>query len=388
MLELQAPGPLSAPDRISPSQAEIARKCPLRFVLDKSIREEELPMPSGSGARYAGSVFHGVIEAARRGRVGDPPELSRLEAIWRRLLKEAEEDARRNGDESWLPLEESVRSLERTRLWCMRLAMQQRARRRSGEGASQTEAWLEADDGLIAGKPDAIDDEGGSLILRDFKTGEVIDPSGVVKREYAVQMLLYAALFRESRGQWPDELHVVDKSGRSHRVEIIQREASDELASAKSLLLGLQGKLEAPAGIEDDALVDLAEPEGGVCGTCRGRPFCSRYLQKLSENGEIVHGEHRYAPSDFLGELLEVSVTEKGRVRLEVRHNGEVKSIRNLTRHGGFRDIKEPDESPPLPTPGGRIVIFNAIPCSPREVASSPSHYVVGRGSRAFKVPN
>ena len=103
-------------------------QCRLSFILDKCIDEPDRSLPSSHGARYAGTAFHGVVDAARKGEAGDPPDPDRLASIWSERIRELELRAGANGDDDWLPLMESVVSLERIRLSAIRLGAAQRVR--------------------------------------------------------------------------------------------------------------------------------------------------------------------------------------------------------------------------------------------------------------------
>jgi len=209
---------ISVPMSISPTQVPIARACMLRFILDASIEERDRALPSGSGYRYAGIVFHRVIAAARRGEAGDPVVSRRVEELWERELEAVQSIARGNGDECWVPFEDTVHNLERTRLKVIRMAKKERVYVGQGTGNTVTETWLTSNDVLVKGQTDAIDVEDGQLVLRDFKSGSVRDDSGQVKEAYCEQLVLYAALHYEDRGAWPDRLELVDGVGRRSEV--------------------------------------------------------------------------------------------------------------------------------------------------------------------------
>ena len=389
MNEPIAPARLVAPDRISPTQFTAARRCPLHFVLDKNLLEESLSLPSSSAARYAGSVLHRVIEAARRGEAGDPPNRERLGGIWQRDLSQIEQEVAENGDGTWLPLIESCSDLEQTRLWCIREAEKQRVRTGPSSGAGQTETWLQSDDALVAGKLDAIETDHGHLLLQDFKSGSIHDASGDVRSEYRDQMFLYAALHFECRGSWPDELRLVDKRGHSTNLVWTPALAVETLRLAKLQLRSISEAVGDGGTLREERISRLARPDGGACSNCRSRPICPGYLEQLQREGLVVHGDSRYSPVDTVGVIVAADETSPGRVRFELQCPGNVRSILGLTRSGRFRDPPGWDPDPDgLPAPGDLVVVFNVRPRHPLDTAPEAYDLVASRSTRAFKLPS
>ena len=113
---------ISKPKRISPSQVEVAESCPLHFVLNSTLKEEQIALPSSSSSRYTGMVYHKLMEQARNGKAGNPPEQELLEQIWEETVREVEEQAHENGDGCWIPLSSTDYRFERTRLRAIRFA--------------------------------------------------------------------------------------------------------------------------------------------------------------------------------------------------------------------------------------------------------------------------
>lgn len=380
---------LSAPDRISPTQFPTACKCPLWFVLDKNLPERSLRLPSSSAARYAGSVLHRVIEAARHAEAGDPPTRERLEEIWQRHLSQIEQQVAENGDEAWLPLTESYPYLEQTRLWSIREAENQRVYIKPSSGAGQTETRLESDDGLVAGRLDAVETDHGHLLLQDFKSGRVHDASGDVRVEYRDQMFLYAALYFECHGTWPDELRLVDKRGQATNLVWTHDLAAETLRSAKSRLLSIRETVGEGGTLRDERIAKLARPDGGACQNCRSRPICPGYLERLQREGLVVHDDSRHSLLDTVGVMVRADEISDGRVRLELQCLDKVRSIQGLTRSGRFRDPPGSDTDPDgLPASGDLVAVFNARPRRPLDTAPEAHDLVTSRSARAFKLPS
>lgn len=379
MPEGRTPIKLRIPDRISATRVGTASGCPLRFVLETSIDEGELALPSSSGARYLGIAFHHVIEVARRGEAGDPPERARLEQHWRRGMSLAEEQAVKNGDDIWIPLRETQPFVERTRLSAIRLASIQCVAKGTGKASGgtnhTTETWLKSTDGRVVGRLDAIDRHRQSVVIRDYKSGAAVDASGAIKREYVTQMLLYAALYFDNYGVWPRSLEVIDQRGRTVPIATYTPESAlAALETAKTTLQRVQSELGHKPILAAPRVVKLAEPDSGQCGSCRSRPVCSRYLDTLDTESLRVHGDSGFASVDVAGTVEHLDTTADGLLHLELSNDGEARSVQNVTA---------PEE--PL-LPGDRLAVFNALPRRP--LVSDPlAHQLLAtRSSRAFRL--
>ena len=318
------------PKRISPTQVEIARACPLQAVLNSLSPNICCALPSSSAARYVGSAFHGLIESVRRGQAGAPPISERLPEIWNAQIDAAEEQAKLNGDECWLPLRDSYASFERSRLRAFALALSQTVTPvTTGVGPGVTETFLESRDGLVAGRLDAIDTRDSQVVLRDFKSGLVTTPDGQLKSSYRLQMILYAALYFEDRGNWPDHLELVDRSGQNHEIPFSQEEATSALSDAKEVLKGITDGLTEGNSLSDSSIADMANPSDQNCRFCQHRPSCKRYMSELHAQGIKIIGHSDFGPADLMGRLVRVG-EDAGRTWLQLEHNGRVRTVRGL----------------------------------------------------------
>jgi len=368
---------LEAPSRISPTQVDVARRCRLRFLLESCTSESERCLPSSFPARYVGTAFHGVVEAARKGDAGVPPDRSQLEIAWTDLIVKVERDAEYNGDGCWLPLESNVRDLERTRLRSIRLGAQQTARVGRGTMGGSTEAWLESSDRLVRGKVDAIEYVDGDLTLIDLKSGNVFDETGTVKPSYVSQMLIYAALHRESRGSWPDALALVDKAGTRVPLAYERASAAKALLDAKEVLSGVAALVPPDADSQNERLTRLAAPSDDVCGACRHRPLCSPYMNYLLASGIRTHGTYRL---DVAGTVVQSSLASNGSVSLVLSHSDIECTIQGLRGSGA----QEPNTVRRLPSTGELVSVFDLGTRRPLTDATSPRRLVARPSSRAF----
>ena len=391
------PLPVLRPDRLSPSRFGIASRCPLRFVLDTSAPECDSALPSSSGARYVGTVVHRLIEAARRGHAGNPPDRARLEETWQAELRTAEQDAIANGDACWVPLAQSQRYSERSRLWAMQLASDQRVRSAGGASVTAkaslcTETEVVSSDGSIRGFIDAVELDGGALVIQDFKSGAVLDDSGRPKEPYRQQMILYAGLYHDARGRWPDRLELIDRRGTVVPVPYQQADATSLLTEAQDLLVRLRAAIRDGQTTSDGDIANLARVDVGSsnspCWSCRHRPICHQHLGALRSAGLIRHGEHRYSPVDVIGRVESVAAPDGGRIRIRLRHGDRQYTIQGLARSGTFSDDAGPTVNDRLPVPGDSVGVYSALPRRPLIDQSGPVSLMTARPTRAYFLPS
>ena len=386
MTEASTPERVSAPSRIAPTEVTKATKCLLAFALDRCVPENQMALPSASPLRYLGTAFHRLIEGARRGDAGDPVETRQLERLWSTGLSEVEAEAARNGDEVWLPLRESAPTTERIRLAAIRLASAQTVYSGStkrGTSGGKTEAWLRSEDGMLAGKVDALDGDQNHVDLQDFKSGSVLDENAEIKPEASTQLKMYAALYYESRGSWPGSLTLIDRYGRRTRVDFTHEECLRMAAEARALLVRAQTSLANGGRLSDRSVADLADPSGGACATCRHRPVCPRYLARLAEDGLVVHGDSRYPQVDLMGALVEEASARGGGQSLRLAHRERIRSVQRVISDTGF----EEGQADPSPPEKARPVaaVFGALPR--RAMTDDANHFVASRSMRVYTVP-
>jgi hypothetical protein len=351
------------------------------------MAEAEMALPSPSGFRYAGEVLHGLVEAARRGEAGDPPDATRLAGLWRQVVAATERRASNNGDGAWLPLSESLDFLERTRLWAIRLASVQKVGRWTGGGGGGgfTERRLQSRDGLVSGRVDAIDVRDGRTVLRDFKSGDVADPSGRVKVEYATQMLLYGALFEEVEGRWPDRLELIDRRGKATEIQFSRDDARAALERARSLLVSIRSSVGDGGSME--SLATLARPDSGECARCRHRPVCLPHLERLAAASVVRLGDHPYSPVDVIGQVETIDAAQDGRLTITLRSMQQSFSVQGLPSSNALPGQDGEKHGPP-PAPGTLVGVFSLVPRHRAVDGSDQLHFVSCRATRAYRLPS
>ena len=204
--------------------------------------------------------------------------------------------------------------------------------------------WTVSADGLVGGYIDLVVEEPRGLVVRDFKTGLLLEPDehGRVKSSYEVQLKLYAALYMNSFGRWPDHLELVPLSGAPVPIPFTHEECLSLLRIATALLCEVSKRVQAAqqsAGADD--LVPLARPEPATCQFCLFRPACPAY-----RDARIARASERW-PNDVLGQLLELRALGNGRLTIAVDDQArqEVTRLRGVDpdpeRHPALTSLKE-----------------------------------------------
>lgn len=358
------------PKKISPSQIGIARDCTLRFILNNHVPEEMMPLPSAAPQRYSGSLFHTVIEAARVGKSGNPPAISELEIIWSKGLDDIEEKMKRNGDGCWLPLSTTVPNIERIRLRAIKLAGAQSVYTgQASGGKSTTEFWVTNKQGNVGGYIDSINYEKGLVVLTDYKSGKVLADKGQIKPSYVSQLLLYAVLFEEHRGIWPDTLEIIDHRGKKYEVPLDKSEALQELETAVDTLNEIQSEFSTDGDIEEAKLSGMANPSH-ECRFCRHRPRCPEYLRNFQDN-EIMSFDGRL---DLVGTLIELGLRDNY-YWIKLNCGNKVKVVEDIPIAG--------KPIPSIPS-GTKIVVFNCYPKRRVDSILDCQQFIARRDSVAF----
>lgn len=277
-------------NHISPSQYHSAISCPYKLVLANSFGYQSL-LPLNANAHF-GSIIHKMIELISKGVINDEQTFSEN---WIDLISIKEEELKGKGLASITPLKYFVSdfALKKNQLKNILHKRQDKINRSPKTSSSKfyPEKRLENLDKSITGIADLIIESDSGTTILDFKTGKIysdaIDESGtieqVVKKEYEVQLKLYAHLYFLMNGKYPKALFIVTLSNDFIEVafensdcEKIYSEALNFLASTNSII------------IKDD-MKSIAKPSMDNCKYCSYRPACSFYSNWLTTNFETVN---------------------------------------------------------------------------------------------------
>jgi RecB family exonuclease len=277
-------------NRISPSQYHSAISCPYKLVLANSFGYQPL-LPLNANSHF-GSIIHKMIELISKGVINDEQTFSEN---WTDLINKKEEELKGKGLASITPLKYFVSdfALKKNQIKNILRKKQEKISHSTKTSSSKfyPEKRLENSDKSITGIADLIIENDSGTTILDFKTGKIysdaIDESGiteqVVKKEYEVQLKLYAHLYFLMNGKYPKALFIVTLSNDFIEVEfentdceIIYSEALNFLATTNSF-------------ITKGDMKSIAKPSMENCKYCSYRPACSFYSNWLTTNFEVVN---------------------------------------------------------------------------------------------------
>ena len=304
---------------ISPTQLEVARSCRLRFVFGKARGlSTEYVLPSSYPDRWVGKAFHKLVERVRLGQVTLGEAAQADDDAWSAAVEHAERAASAGPDRVWVPLHNTVPRFEQYRLRALKTATAQVGSRSHRTGASsgnqrRTEAEFADESDTVVGRVDAIEGVGENIFLVDYKSGRAVNQSGVLRANYVEQLLIYAALHRESRGTWPVGLKIIDGFGGVHEVEVERQRSLELLAECLQILGTVQEVFRCEDAISIEELHGLAKVADVDCLDCEYRPACPVYRTFLDGIGIVKRAEYRLQRIDVSGRVAEARVGTSGR---------------------------------------------------------------------------
>lgn len=277
-------------NRISPSQYHSAISCPYKLVLANSYGYQPL-LPLNANAHF-GTVIHKMIELISKGAINDEQTFSEN---WIDLIKKKEDELKEKGLTSITPLKYFVNdfALKKNQVKSILQKKQEKLNHTTKQSSSKfyPEMRLENSDKSITGVADLIiENELGTTIL-DFKTGKIfsdaIDESGInepiIKKEYEIQLKLYAHLYFLMTEKYPKSLFIVTLSNDFIEVEFQNSDCEKIYSEALNFLSTTNSY------ISNNNLTTIANPSVENCKYCSYRPACSFYSNWLTLNFGAVN---------------------------------------------------------------------------------------------------
>lgn len=277
-------------NRISPSQYYSAISCPYKLVLANSYGYQPL-LPLNANA-HLGSIIHKMIELISKGAINDEQTFSEN---WTDLINKKEEELKEKGLASITPLKYFVAdfALKKNQIKNILKKRQEKADRSTKTSSNKyyPEKKLENSDKSITGIADLIIENDLGTTILDFKTGKIysdaIDESGIteqiVKKEYEVQLKLYAHLYFLMNGKYPKALFIVTLS--NDFIEVEFKNSDCEIIYSEALTFLTTTNL----FITNNDMNSIANPSIENCKYCSYRPACSYYSIWLTTNFEAVN---------------------------------------------------------------------------------------------------
>jgi hypothetical protein len=305
-----------------------------------------------------------LLQEAGEGLLGDGNHAA-VESEWLKLVEIAEGEMRGSWlERSLVPLSKTVPQYEVRKIRaCIKAAevAKESVRQPQTSGTlapNRFESWVETPDGLVGGSIDQVKETGGGAILRDFKSGHVINietqsAGPEVKEEYKLQLKLYAALFASKHGRWPVKLEVVPLQGPTREIPFDAGECNQLLEEAVSLLNGLNERIELASRqpIATAAIRTFATPSPSNCRFCVFRPRCEAFQSAKDSTATDADW-----PRDIWGVICDFKVLENQKIGLGLKVSGypyEIARIRGINptseRHPALPYIRE----------GERVALYN-----------------------------
>ena len=160
-------------------------------------------------------------------------------------------------------------------------------------------------------------DRGVELI--DYKTGAVTENAiGDVKAAYEVQLLLYAGLYHENYGEWPEKLTLTSLTGTRHDVPLDVSRVHHLMDEARLKLNEINALITSEMPAER-----LANPSPAACAFCGYRPLCKESWKQREKNTKW--------PADLWGIVESVTMLGNGTLFLRLRTGEEQVAVRGLS---------------------------------------------------------
>lgn len=323
MIQKLADHKIKTLNRISPSQYYSAISCPYKLVLANSFGYNPL-LPLNANAHF-GSIIHKMIELISKGVISDEQTFSEK---WTELLNKKEEELRDKGLSSIIPLKYFVTdfALKKNQLKNVLQKRNEKANysAKTFSGKFFSEKRLENFDKTVTGIADLIIENDLGATILDFKTGKIyadaINENGlmeqVIKKEYEVQLKLYAYLYFLMNGIYPKALFIVTLS--NNFIEVGFKKSECEVIYSEILSFLTTTNL----FITNNDMNAIANPSIENCKYCSYRPACSFYSIWLTANFEAVN--------DLFGTIEKVNTFNSGNLGLQLQTDNKQILINGL----------------------------------------------------------
>lgn len=318
--------PLQPLKRLSPSRYLSLKKCQLRGIYSST---GSLLLPR-SPAAHIGTAIHDMLELSMKGRIQSVEDFN---SAWDNIIRRIEMGMNDNPlERHHVPLSLNIFNFEVKKTLARKMISAHYSffPRMGSEWGKIAETWVKTADGKIAGRIDLVDKTSEGIEITDYKTGKIFEDSGQVKEEYVVQLKMYAALYSETHGIWPDKLSLHGFDVGKVIVDFDKKECSNLIEDGKKMLRDITELIK--AGVQAD---DFANPSPANCRFCLFRPACNKYWEAPKELGDW--------PLDANGCLKEKKVLLNSTFRITLQSDKGICVIRGLSqdRHSYLNDDVE-----------------------------------------------
>lgn len=290
-------------ERISPSQFSSLKNCAYKGILAKAF--DNKPLLTLSPNAYLGTVLHKVLELISSGIIKD--ELQ-LDEVFNKEIANLENKLINDGLQQFVPLQMNISDFGLKKIQLKKHLIITENKYSKSINYSP-EKWIESKDEKIGGRVDLIIEADQFIEIIDFKTGaiteNILDDTGEIfkelKVEYREQLKLYAYLYYDRTGKFPNLLSIVDLRKQKFSLEFTFEECETIFEQAKKILDEINNSV--------DTGIFKANPNEANCKFCLYRPACSFYLNNLN---------HNYPFNDISGNVKKVKQFQNGNVSIFV----------------------------------------------------------------------
>lgn len=299
---------------ISPSQLNRLDGCALQVSIQKSHPEGFLPP---GAMTYFGNATHKVIELATKGELTDEPAIRQR---FDELIAEYEAELLARGWTYLVPLKLHVVDFgpRRKRAIQRALSLVPTHTLTMGVlgGSYQIEERFQSDCKKVVGYIDAIRKTPDGIEIIDYKSGQILDETGLgIKAAYRQQLWLYAYLYWQRHGIWPVRLLLIGLTGAPVEVPYLPADAIATYQHAVSRLAVINEQIDALNWSELAIGVDPS-----TCSYCPVRPACPSYTILPSAKGF----------SDIVGSLTLIRELANGTLFIQLSDGESSNSITDV----------------------------------------------------------
>jgi hypothetical protein len=299
-------------NRISPSQCYSAFNCPYKLVLANSFGFDPI-LPMNSNAHF-GNIMHKMIELISKGVIIDEQSFS---DNWRDLINKKENELKNKGLSNLTPLKYFVTDFALKKNQLRNILQSKKDKIDKGQRKTTSSYYPEMKltnlDNTITGIADLVIKNGNSVIIIDFKTGNIytdsIDEYGsierIIKREYETQLKLYAHLYYLMHGVYPSSLFLVTLDNDFIDIPFTKKDCESIYQEAVAFLSTINNF------IKNDQFDGIAKPSEENCKYCAYRPACIYFSSWLITNYQQVN--------DLTGILKSVTLFNNNSLGLQLQ---------------------------------------------------------------------
>lgn len=284
-----------------PTAIEILRSCPLRACFDAS---PGYTRRITSPARI-GMAFHETLESLYEYPLPEESELAAAETIERfeQRIRQQEAESANNPREAHIPYDVSRADraldsllMEMDRITSSGIVGTQITNKETVSATNKVSTWeddeiqfpveveipVQSLDGLFRGRVDVAEKTRDGTVLYDYKSALRDD----LPERYERQLQLYAFLWNDTRGEWPQGAFVLyPLTNNSHRVNVDPVICEEVALESKTIVENVE---------RQKNYTSLATP-GDVCKVCDYRPWCSPFWSwQASESKRSIVLERSY----------------------------------------------------------------------------------------------